>query len=81
MIILFQHTSDAICVPLYSPVLCMSHTLSQSGAHQGLFGATEPQLSTHHGGSLNVPVVVTHCPPLPILQHLHSPLTNHSSAS
>lgn len=57
------------------------HTLSHSGTWQGLFGTTEPQLATHHGGSMNVPVVVTHCPPLSVPHHLHSPLANHSSAS
>lgn len=56
-------------------------TLSHSGASQGLFGAAEPQLSTHHCGSANVPVVVAHCSPLSILQDFHSPLTDHGTTS
>lgn len=55
--------------------------MSQSGAGQRLLGAAEAELSTHHGGGANVPAVVAHCPPLAVLQHLHSALADHGSAS
>lgn len=58
-----------------------SRTLAQSAAGQGLLGAAEAELSAHHGGGADVPAVVAHRAPLAVLQHLHSALADHRSAS
>ena len=50
------------------------YTLSQTTSGQGFFGRAEAQLSTHHGGSQQAPVVVTYGAPLSVFQHLHSAL-------
>ena len=50
------------------------HTLSQAASRQGLLGRAEAQLSTHHGGRQQAPVVVTYGAPLSVFQHLHSAL-------
>lgn len=49
-------------------------TLSQLSLGEGLFGRPEAQLSADHAGCSDVPQVVTHGAPLPLLQHLNAAL-------
>ena len=49
-------------------------TLPQLSLVEGLLGCPEAQLSAHHAGRSDVPQVVTHGAPLPLLQHLHAAL-------
>lgn len=78
VLICFDCSFFCVCYTAARELTC--HTLSQPSICQGLFGATEAQLATDHGGGFNVPVVITHCAPFAVLQHLHSPLANHGSA-
>lgn len=48
--------------------------MSQATSRQGFFGRPVAQLSTHHGGRQQAPVVVTYGAPLSVFQHLHSAL-------
>lgn len=61
----------------HSPVKVTDRlTLSQTGPGQGLVGTAKAQLSAHHGGRAEAPVVVADGPPLAILQHLHAALAH-----
>lgn len=62
-------------------VLRSAGTLAHSATSQSLLGTAEAQLSTHHCGCSHVPVVITNSSPLAVLQHLHSALADHRSAS
>lgn len=56
-------------------------TLPQAAAGQGLLGRAEAQLSAHHGGGQQVPVVVTYGAPLSVFQHLHAALAHDGPAA
>lgn len=63
------------CVQVGSP------TLSKATTRQGLLCRTEAQLSTHHCGRLQVPLVITYGAPLSIFQHFDTALANDGSAT
>lgn len=65
-----HHFTMCVAVHVY-----VSHlTLSQLGLGEGLFGRPKAQLSADHAGCTDVPQVVTHGTPLPLLQHLNAAL-------
>lgn len=51
-------------------------TLSQTTSGQGFFGRAKAQLSAHHRGRQQAPVIVTYGAPLSVFQHLHSALAH-----
>lgn len=55
-------------------------TLTHASSGESLLGAAEAELPAHDAGRLQAPAVVTHCPPLVVLQHLHPALAQPGSA-
>lgn len=72
--ILQQDTLNQLISPSYpfkprgfpSPCCYTCLTLSHPGSHQGLFRCPVAQLTAHHTGCSQVPLLVTHGAPLPV---------------